>query len=120
MKNIKTFEDLIVWKKSKNLCILIYRNSESISDFSFKDQLRRASLSIMNNIAEGYGRNSPKQFRYFLSISRASCCEVKSMLHLANDLKYIETKEYERIFELSTEVSKILFALIKKSPKTDN
>ena len=84
---IKSFEDIIAWKKAKELNLLIYRNFRNRRDFSFRDQIQRASVSIMNNIAEGFERGGNKEFKNFLFIAKGSCAEVRSMLILALDLK---------------------------------
>ncbi|AKM82268.1 MAG: S23 ribosomal protein [Berkelbacteria bacterium GW2011_GWE1_39_12] len=89
---IEKFEDIIAWQKAKELTLLSYRNFSCIKDYSFKDQINRASVSVMNNIAEGYERMGDKEFKKFLYISKGSCGEVRSMLYLALELKYIDKK----------------------------
>lgn len=110
---ITRFEDIIAWQKAKKLTLLIYKQLERNNDFGYKNQLQRASASIMNNIAEGYERQTNKEFRQFLYISKGSCGEVRSMLHLAKELKTISDKEFKATFKLSEEISKILSGLIK-------
>ena len=83
------FEDIIAWQKSKELSLLIYREFKNCRDYGFRDQVQRAVISIMNNIAEGYERNSNKEFRNFLFISKGSSGEVRSMLYISKDLGYI-------------------------------
>lgn len=77
---LQTFKDLIVWQKSQDLTIEIYQAFKSTRDFSFRDQVQRAALSIPNNIAEGYARRSDKAFANFLSIARGLVAELESML----------------------------------------
>lgn len=84
---IERFEDILVWKKSKDLTVLIYKTFSETKDYSFKDQIQRASVSIMNNNAEGFERKSNNEFKYFLYISKGSSGEVRSMLQLAFELK---------------------------------
>jgi len=107
------FEDIIAWQKSKELTLLIYQLLENHTDFGYKNQIQRASVSVMNNIAEGYERQTNKEFRQFLYISKGSCGEVRSMLYLAKELNFISNEQFKTTFELSEEISKILSGLIK-------
>ncbi len=111
---INRFEDIIAWQKAKSLTMVIYKSLEKCNDFSLKDQIQRASVSIMNNIAEGYERQSNKEFKYFLFVAKGSCAEVRSMLYLALELKLIEEKCVEDLILLTVEISKMLSGLIKK------
>jgi four helix bundle protein len=91
------FEDLKVWIDSCEFTESIYQltfNDQLKKDFSFKDQIRRASVSIMNNIAEGFERNSNKEFIRFLFYSKGSAGEVRSMLYLARQLGYINQNQF--------------------------
>lgn len=81
------FEDIIAWQKARILSVDIYKTFEKSKDFGFKDQVQRASVSIMNNIAEGFERQTNREFRQFLFIAKGSCAEVRSMLYLARDLE---------------------------------
>lgn len=110
---IKSFEEIIAWKKAKELNLLIYGNFRGCKDFSFRDQIQRASVSIMNNIAEGFERGGNKEFRNFLFIAKGSCAEVRSMLILSLDLHYIAPVKYENAYNLTVEVSKLLSGFIK-------
>ena len=110
---VNRFEELMVWQKAKVLGIEVYRTFENSKDFGFKDQIQRASLSIINNIAEGFERKGNKEFAHFLFIAKGSSGEVRSMLILANELNKIDTKEFEQLFLLSEEISKMLAGLIK-------
>ncbi|OGG00162.1 four helix bundle protein [Candidatus Gottesmanbacteria bacterium RBG_13_37_7] len=110
---IKRFEDIIAWQKAKELSLLIYKLFKSNRDFAFRDQVQRASVSVMNNIAEGFERKSNQEFRQFLYIAKGSCGEVRSMISLALDLSYINKSEYLRVYNLSIEISKILSGFIK-------
>lgn len=110
---IERFEDIIAWQKAKELTISIYNELESSRDFGFKDQIQRASISIMNNIAEGFERRSNKEFSYFLFVAKGSCGEVRSMLLLATELKKIEKQKAEKFAAQAEEISKILSGLIK-------
>jgi four helix bundle protein len=91
---IRTFEDLLVWQKAISNTIEIYKRFQLVSDFGFKNQIQRASISISNNIAEGFERGSDRDFRRFLFISQGSCSEVKSMIYIALKLNYISQGEF--------------------------
>lgn len=110
---IEKFEDIISWQKSKNLVLLIYKVFKDNRDYSFRDQIQRAAISIMNNIAEGFERQSNKEFKYFLFIAKGSCGEFRSMLYLAIELKYISKEEFQELYKLSLEISRLLSGLIK-------
>jgi four helix bundle protein len=86
------FEDLQVWTKSRDLSVAIYRVTETgafAKDFGLRDQIRRAAVSVMSNIAEGFERYSIPEFQRFLSMARGSASEVRSQLHLARELRYL-------------------------------
>lgn len=110
---IERFEDIIAWQKAKVLTIKVYSLFSSSKDYGFKDQIQRASVSIMNNIAEGFERKSNNEFRQFLYIAKGSCGEVRSMLILARELQKIKNNESENLLKLAEEISKILSGLIK-------
>mgnify|MGYP006183678095 FL=1 len=80
---IRTFEDLLVWQKSIVHSVELYKRFQLNTDFGFKNQIQRASISISNNIAEGFERGSDRDFRRFLFIAQVSCSEVKSMFFIA-------------------------------------
>lgn len=107
------FEDMIVWQKAKELVIFIYGAFKDCRDFAFKDQIQRAALSIMNNIAEGFERKGDKEFKKFLFISKGSCGEVRSMLYVALEFKYLDSQKFQYGYNLSIEISKMLSGLIK-------
>lgn len=108
------FEDIVAWLKNKELSVLVYQTFKPCKDFGFKDQIQRASVSVMNNIAEGFERSSNIEFKHFLFIAKGSAGEVRSMSILALELGYINTKSFDDIFTKSEEISKILSGLIKK------
>lgn len=111
---IEKFGDIIAWQKSKELTLLIYSNFRDLKDYGFKDQIQRASVSIMNNVAEGYERMGDEEFRKFLYIAKGSSSEVRSMLYLALELKYISIEEFEILYNKSIEITKLLSGFIKK------
>lgn len=110
---IEKFEDIIAWRKAEELTLLIYKIFKDNKDFGFKDQIQRASVSIMNNIAEGFERRGDKEFKHFLFIAKGSCGEVRSMLYLALKLEYISEKDFGQFYNLSMEVSRMLSGFIK-------
>lgn len=110
---IQKFEDIIAWKKANELTLLVYSTIKFNKDFSYKDQIQRASVSIMNNIAEGYERMGNKEFKKFLYIAKGSCAEVRSMLNLGLDLKYFTEQQFKNLYNLSIEISKLLSGFIK-------
>lgn len=110
---IEKFEQITAWQKARVLNIIVYKTFSTCKDFSFKNQIERASVSIMNNIAEGFERHTNKELKNFLYIAKGSCGEVRSMIYLAFDLNYINKKNFDDIYENSVEVSKILSGFIK-------
>lgn len=110
---IERFEDIIAWQKSKELTRIIYKLFSLNCDFGFRDQIQRASVSIMNNIAEGFERKGNKEFKNFLFIAKGSCAEVRSMLYLALDFGYIEESSYKELLSRTEEIARILSGLIK-------
>ena len=93
MNFAERFEDLRIWQEARDQVQAIYRSFERGSaghtDFGFRDQLQRAAVSVMNNIAEGFERKTPKDFAHFLDLAKGSCGEVRSMLYVAEDLIYL-------------------------------
>ena len=85
----KQFEDLRVWQDARILTNRVYDRMDGCKDFAFRDQIQRAAVSIMNNIAEGFERNTPADFARFLRIAKGSCGEVRSTLYLAEDRRYV-------------------------------
>jgi len=110
---IEKFEDIIAWQKSKELSLIIYEKFKDIHDFSFKNQIQRAVISIMNNIAEGFERRGDKEFKHFLFMAKGSCGEVRSMLYLGLELGYLSGDNFKKLHNLSLEISKLLSGFIK-------
>jgi four helix bundle protein len=84
------FEDMQVWKQAQELAVAVYEDFERLKDFSFADQIKRAAVSISNNIAEGAERTTPTEFSRFLDIAKGSTGEVQSMYLLAARLEYVD------------------------------
>ena len=110
---IDKFEEIISWQKGKELTLNIYIVFKTCKDFSFKNQIERASVSIMNNIAEGFERRTNKELKNFLFIAKGSAGEVRSMLNLGLELKYLSEKDFEKMYNLTLEISKLLSGFIK-------
>ncbi len=110
---IDKFEDIIAWQKANILTINIYKAFSGCKDFSFKNQIERASISVMNNIAEGFERQTNKEFKNFLFIAKGSCGEVRSMLSIAENLKYLNEENTIRLHRQTVEISGVLSGLIK-------
>ncbi len=113
MPTIQNFEEVIAWQKSKTLTLDIYKIFSLTKDFSFKNQIERASVLIMNNIAEGFERQTDKEFKQFLFIAKGSSGEVRSMLSLALDLGYISNDAYNDLSKRTLEISRLLSGFIK-------
>ncbi|MGF7141324.1 four helix bundle protein [Roseimarinus sediminis] len=115
---MRSFEEIEVWRISRTLVKEIYNHFSSCKDYGFKDQICRAAISIMNNIAEGHERASTKEFIRFLVISKGSCGEVRSMLIVAPDLNYIDINKAQKLIEQCRSISKQLSGFIKYLEKT--
>ena len=116
---VQRFEDLVIWQEARKLCVEVYSAFEKSKDYSFKDQIQRAAVSVMNNIAEGFDRNKNskdnKQFISFLNIAIGSCGEVKSMSYLAQDLQYLDVDKAEMLrnkcLSLSIKINNLITTL---------
>jgi four helix bundle protein len=112
----KQFEDLPLWIDARKLVRKVYdltSNQKFSKDYGFKDQIQRASISIMNNIAEGFERDGNTEFIRFLAYSKGSAGEVRSMLYIAFDLEYIEKNEFKEAHELASSIIKQISNFIK-------
>lgn len=116
MGKFKSFEEINSWQKARQFNKRIYEitdNQNFEKDFDLVRQIRRASISISSNIAEGFERNTDKEFIHFLYIAKASAGEVRSQLYLALDLNYIEKIEFEELFNDISDISKLISGFIK-------
>lgn len=115
-KKIETFEDLKVWQKGIELVKQIYlvtKDGELSKDFGLRDQLRRASVSIPTNIAEGFERYSRKEYLNFLNFAKGSAGEVRSLLRVALEVGYLEQQIYTQLYNQAIELSRMLFNQIQ-------
>jgi four helix bundle protein len=108
---VSKFEELLVWQKSIDLSTIVYKLYEKNQDWGFRNQIQRASVSIANNIAEGFDRSSDKEFKRFLFIALGSSSEVRSMNYLSFKLNYISTEDYLKCNNDLIEISKMLNGL---------
>lgn len=114
MGHIRCFEDLIAWQKAREMTKQIYLcTSEGAfsKDFGLRDQIRKASVSVMSNISEGFERISRAEFHHFLVIAKGSCAEVRSQLYVAFDVGYLSEKDFNGLMELAQEVSRVIGGL---------
>jgi four helix bundle protein len=122
MATVKRFEDLDVWKKSRVLVKMIYsitNNSGFTKDWMLINHIRKTSVSIISNIAEGFERDGNKKFINFLSIAKGSCGELRCQLYIAYDQCYINENQFMEISNLAAEISKSLKGLILYLQKSD-
>lgn len=110
---VQKFEELIVWKEARQLNKHLFLELKDCKVFFFRDQILRASLSVSSNIAEGFERQTPKEFARFLYIARASCGEVRSQLYLGMDTDIIAKEKAEPLIDHCKRISYLLFKLIK-------
>lgn len=114
---MQTHENLLVWSKSVELCLSIYRitkNFPASEMYGITSQMRRAAVSIPSNIAEGRRRGTDADFRNFLRIAHGSLAELETQLFISNKLSFCGEKEFHAIKTQLTEVSKMLHGMIKK------
>jgi four helix bundle protein len=110
---IEKFEDIISWQKGIELSVIVYDIFRNNRDFGFKDQIQRAAVSISNNIAEGFERQSNKELSKFLYISKGSAGEVRSMLYIAIKLNYITKNQFDDLSSRCLEICRLLSGFIK-------
>jgi len=116
MSKFKQFEEIEAWKRARSLSVVIYKMTSTPDfqkDFLLVNQTRRASGSIMDNLAEGFGREGNREFQHFLTIAKGSAFEVKSQLYRALDQKYILIEEFEEIYNQADIICKLLTGLLK-------
>lgn len=114
MPSFKRFEEILAWQKARAVTRQVYllsNRGELAKDFSLRDQMKRASVSIMANIAEGHGRRTSVEFANFLNIARGSAVELQSHLYVALDLAYISQVEFDDVYHQLEEISKMAISL---------
>jgi len=111
----RRFEDIEAWKRARELARDIYETSSGsrfAKDFALRDQFRRAAISVMANIAEGFGRGSSREFLQFLAVAKGSAEEVVSHLYVALDRAYITEETFERLAAQAREVGRVVGGLM--------
>ena len=116
MARVERFENIDAWKKARELTKLIYQitaTGEFARDFGLRDQIRRAAVSVLSNIAEGFERDGDKEFLQFLSLAKGSCGEVRAQLYVALDQAYLNDAQFQKLIEKAMEVSRLIAGLMK-------
>ncbi|MCD6571530.1 MAG: four helix bundle protein [Deltaproteobacteria bacterium] len=116
MAVIKGFEDIEAWRKARELTRLIYQitsSGEFAHDSGLSCQIRRAAVSIMSNIAEGFARGGDKEFRQFLALAKGSSGEVRAQLYVALDQGYVTNEKFEELLQKTREVSSMISGFMK-------
>lgn len=114
MPTFKKFEDIQAWQKARKATKKVYQatgQSKFARDFGLRDQIQRASVSVMANIAEGFGRYSDKEFANYLNVAHSSVCEVQSHLYVALDLNYVDDATFKDLYDLLDEASRMIRSL---------
>lgn len=114
MGRVERFEDLVAWQKARELTKQIYfLTSKGLfsKDFGLRDQIRRASVSITSNLAEGFERGGRSEFHQFVVIAKGSCAEVRPQIYVALDVEYITQEQFDQLYNRAIEVSRILGGL---------
>lgn len=117
------FQELKIWQEAKNLAVDIYKitgKGKFDKDYSLKDQIRRATVSISSNIAEGDERNSNKEAIRFLYIAKGSAAEVITQLHIAFEIGYVDKENFDSLFKRLEILSKQIKSLINYRSKSQN
>jgi four helix bundle protein len=116
MSTFKSFEEINAWQRGRDLTNLVYKvtaEGKFARDFALCDQMRRASISIMSNIAEGFERDGTKEFIQFLSVARGSAGEIRSQLYVALDQHYLSEAMFEQLSSLALEIARMLSGLMQ-------
>jgi four helix bundle protein len=119
---VTKFEDLESWRKARTLTNTVYEATGSgrfTQDFGLKEQIRRASISILSNIAEGFERGGDKEFFQFLAVAKGSCGEVRAQLYIAVDQGYLSHELFEKLSNNAVEISRLISGLMKYLSKSE-
>ncbi len=112
------FENMRVWQKGKDLAVEVYKETNDMKDFGFKDQITRSALSIPSNIAEGMERETDKELRRYLIIARGSCAELKTQTIIAREIGYLIQSRANNWINECNQIGRMLGAFIKKLPRS--
>ncbi len=113
MATVKQFEDLICWQKGRELTKEVYKAFKTSNDFGFKDQIQRASVSVMSNIAEGFESGTRQEFLNYLYIAKGSAGEVRAQLYAAYDIGYLNIETFKFLNQLALECSRLVSSFVK-------
>ena len=116
-RSIKTYRDLQIWQKSMTLVTEVYKISKGFPKdeaYGLTSQIRRCSISIPSNIAEGYGRNSTNEYIHFLRIATGSLYELQTQIEICMNLDYLNRGEFDKLYELSREIERMISSLAGK------
>jgi four helix bundle protein len=119
---IKKFEDLESWKKARKLTNTVYEATGAgrfTRDFGLKDQIRRASISILSNIAEGFERGGDREFLQFLAVAKGSCGEVRAQLYIAVDQGYLHQDLFDELSKNAAEIGRLISGMMKYLSKSE-
>jgi len=122
MSSFQRFEDIEAWQKARELTKAIYAMSNDgqfARDFGLRDQVRRASVSIMSNIAEGFGRGGNKEFIQFLSTAKGSASEVQAQLYVALDAGYINQDQFQKLYSETEATARMIAGLLRYLQNSD-
>jgi four helix bundle protein len=114
---MSTFRNLLVWQKSIDLVTKMYSSTQKFPKeelFGLTSQIRRSAVSIPSNIAEGYGRDSNKEYLRFLNVSIGSLFELQTQIEIAKNIMYLNEKDFNNLYENSREIERMLVSFIKK------
>jgi four helix bundle protein len=115
MASLRRFEDFDAWQKARELTREVYGFSKTVPlarDFGLRDQMRRAAVSVMSNIAEGFERGGTAEFLQFLAVSKASAGEVESQLYVALDQKYISEEQFRSVRQTTASTKRLIAGLM--------
>jgi four helix bundle protein len=110
---VERFEDIESWKEARSMVKEVYGQLRGCRDFGFRDQIQRASISIMSCIAEGFDRHSNKEMIHYLVMSRGSASEVRSLAYAGLDIGYFSEKQFADLMERTQKISGLLNGLIR-------
>ncbi len=120
MATISKFEDLICFSKARELTKNIYKEFRNCNDYGFKNQITRASVSVLSNIAEGFERGTKQEFLNYLYIAKGSAGEVRAQLYVALDAGYLNIEKFKYLNNLASECSRLVQSFAEKVKKGAN
>jgi len=123
MAKIEKFEDIEAWQKARELTREIYRVTNQgafAKDFGLRDQIQRAAVSVMSNIAEGFERGGNREFIQFLYIAKGSAAEVQAQLYVALDAQYLTREQFRRLYDLASDAGHLIGGFIRYLKNREN